>query len=234
MAGNRVYVSSKFYFVIIFCLFASLCKAQENRWSVNLTAGMGFSNVYVDTDNQTNSDVKPGYQFGGSVRYTFPYRMFLQSGLILQSKGAKYQEQNTYWSGGGLILENEHNGLHLTKQKTSVNSIYLQLPLIIGYKFMLKDDVSINISGGPYLAYGIGGRATIDSQSETGEMVTDHKNIFGNDAWKRFDSGVIATLGVEFRKISLNMGYDFGMINIDRVYDVYNRSLFINVGYQIF
>ena len=65
-------------------------------------------------------------------------------------------------------------------------------------------------------------------------VVKTKKDVFGKDDWKRLDAGLTALLGSEYKKVSVNLGYDFGMVNIDRVYEVYNRNLFLNIGYRIF
>lgn len=228
----------KFSILLITLLCVIGMQAQYSPWSLNLKAGIGFSNVHVSADEAIDSRVKPGYQFGAYVDYTLPSNLFFQSGLIFQSKGAIYEDDNQYWSTTYNNISNDfcfaENDNRLQYQKVTVNSIYLQLPINVGYKYRLKQNMSIVILGGPYLAYGVGGKLTDEKVYADGVRIKEKDDVFGDRAWKRFDSGFSVTLGVELKKISLNMGYDFGMINIDRSFDVYNRSLFLNVGYRIF
>lgn len=221
----------------IICLLcttmASYAQRNDPYWALQVKAGTSLSNVYVGSDRNTTSDMKLGYQVGIYAEYVLPSDLYFEIGIILASKGAKY-EQNRYGYSG--IIE-YHPGYAtgnslIDYENVSINAIYLQLPVYAGYKFDLNDKLSVHIAAGPYVSYGIGGKATIEQVGADG-TTRDKKNVFGKDDWKRFDAGFSAVLGVEINKFSFNLGYDFGMIHIDRTYDVYNRNLFLNVGYRI-
>lgn len=211
----------------------SYAQDKESHWDLKLKAGMGLSNIYIGSDENTTSDMKAGYQFGLYAEYVLPSDLFFQTGLIFESKGAKYNSEKI---GGGIInsyLSGMGNSSVIDNKSVSINAIYLQLPVYGGYKFNLKDNLSIHIATGPYISYGVGGKATIDDTETNGHTVKTKKNVFGKDDWKRLDAGLTALLGAECNKFSVNLGYDFGMVNIDRVYEIYNRNLFVNIGYRI-
>ncbi|SHF85698.1 porin family protein [Dysgonomonas macrotermitis] len=213
---------------------SALClNAQDSPWAIRIKAGAGLSNVYVSANDKLDSDMKLGYQAGAYVDYTLPNNLFFQSGLIFETKGAKY-EQNPQYNYFDYGYNSSYADVSVWQnEKVSINSIYLQVPLYVGYKFEVADNLSVYFSGGPYFAYGIGGKATIET-SLNGEKEKNKVDVFGDEAWKRFDAGFSLLLGVERKRFSFNAGYDFGMVNVDRQYDVYNRNLFVNVGYRVF
>lgn len=216
------------------CTMVFFAQEKEPHWALQLKAGAGLSNVYVGSDENTTSDMKVGYQFGIYAEYVLPSDLFFQTGLIFESKGAKYKAENRNAEIIDYYMIDMSNGWIVGNQSVSVNAIYLQVPVYAGYKFDLNDNLSINIAAGPYLAYGVGGKATMDEVDAKENVVKTKKDVFGKDDWKRLDAGLTALLGAEYKKVSVNLGYDFGMVNIDRVYEVYNRNLFLNIGYRIF
>lgn len=220
---------------IITLLCTTVSYAQQNKpyWALHLNAGTSISNVYVGSEHNTNSDVKVGYQFGISADYVLPSNLYFQSGIVFASKGAKYDQHDPDAPLLDYYMEGAMSSF-IDEQSVSVNSIYLQLPINVGYKFELNNHLSINIAAGPYLAYGVGGKATLEEVDSEGYTEKIKQNVFGKDGWKRFDAGFNAQLGAEFNKFSVNFGYNFGMVNVDRMYDVYNRNLFISVGYRVF
>lgn len=145
------------------------------------------------------------YQFGITADIALNNDIYLLSGIEFHAKGTKKKLASD------------------TKMRYSAK--YLQLPLHLGYKIRLSGNMKFVIDAGPYIAYGIGGKVK-DKASK--------KNTFGKDGFKCFDYGVGGNLGVEFGKLSLNTGYDFGLANINKTKDtkVKNRNAFATLGYK--
>lgn len=68
--------------------------------------------------------------------------------------------------------------------------IYLDIPILAAYKFNISDNTKFVINAGPYLAFGLGGKA------KYGDV--DYK-LFKSDEgdWKRFDLGIHYGIGLE-------------------------------------
>ena len=90
-----------------------------------------------------------------------------QTGLNFISKGVKGNGVTDAWD----VVD------------VTINQLYLELPLMA---FFFK--------GGPYLAYGVGGKTKIDGVSEKADT-------FGDDGLKRFDAGLGLGVAFEFGKI---------------------------------
>ena len=103
------------------------------------------------------------------------------------------------------------------------NAYYLEIPIHIGYKHIVNENLSIYGEVGPYIAYGIGGKTEateVDFDMDYDyEVTTNKSNTFGSDGMKRFDIGAGLRFGVEIKnKYTLSIGYDKGFI------DTYNSS----------
>ena len=137
---------------ILFVLFALISVAGFSQITGwNAKVGMNFSNVTKYDD----AKALPGFQLGVGMDYGFSESWSLQSGLLISSKGYKIED-------------------------VKVRPIYLDIPILAAYKFNISDNTKFVINAGPYLAFGLGGKAKDDN--------FDLK-LFKSDEgdWKRFD-----------------------------------------------
>lgn len=59
-------------------------------------------------------------------------------------------------------------------------------------------------------------------------------DTFGDGGFDRFDMGVRAGIGVEYRRYSFRFGYDAGFLNLSDVSDVTvrNKTFLLQLGYR--
>jgi hypothetical protein len=102
----------------------------------------------------------------------------------------------------------------------SATPAYLYIPIHIGYKYALNNDVAFFGNVGPYFGIGLFGKeklATENYDATTGALLTTtttdvHDHVFADSAMKRFDFGVGIKVGAEFiNHIQLALSYDFGL-----------------------
>ncbi|MDH6354813.1 hypothetical protein M2132_001144 [Dysgonomonas sp. PH5-45] len=199
--------------VVAFALLVSVGASAQLPLSFGINAGMNLSNVGGDIDD---TDAKVGFQVGVTADLALPMNFFLQSGLSFTTKGYK---------GNGFVLK---DGVASDADITS-NAMYLQLPIRAGYKLVSLPGLNLNVNAGPYFAHGIGGKTKYESR------IGDVKNdTFSKYELKRFDVGLGFGVGAEITKFTVNLGYEFGLINISKVdvYDIKNRNAFLTVGYK--
>lgn len=207
--------------------------SQGSKFSVGGKVGINLSNVdmeYLDTD------AKVGYQLGVVVEYDLQKNYFLRSGLEINSKGFK-SDIPTVGDINGDGLFDDYGTV-----KSSWNMVYLQLPLMLGYKVGVTDEFKINFVAGGYLSYGIGGKTTskFDGFISSPSGQHDHykerykDNTFSDDLLKRFDAGLIGGVGAEYRSFTFNLGYEYGLSDISQgIVSIYNRNAFFTVGYRL-
>lgn len=152
----------KFLMTAVLGMFA-LAGFSQVKWDARV--GMNFSNM----TKFENTKALPGFQLGVGMDYGFSENWSLQSGLMISSKGWKYKEEG---------------------EKMTFRPIYLDIPILAAYKFNISDNTKFVINAGPYLAFGLGGKA------KYGDV--DYK-LFKSDEgdWKRFDLGIQYGIGLE-------------------------------------
>ena len=131
------------------------------------------------------------------------------------------------------------------KGDLTLNACYLELPVMAAYRISLPS-TNVVLNAGPYLAYGLNGKYKFEAGEE--EMKT---NIFGKDAFKRFDCGLGVGVAFEFGKFIAGIDANFGLANIapsgkdndqpnmevadvkfDKGTKIHNIAAHITVGYK--
>ena len=159
--------------------------------------------------------------------------LYVQSGLYLQSKGARYEHiiYNGYSKGGYEIKG---------------SPLYLQIPVLLSYRCDFGDVVQLQVNFGPYFAYGVGGKCKIETWDKYN---TDRYSydFFGDDLedirFNRFDCGLQVGAGFTFAKhYYVGFAYEFGLTNsieVSREYrdqlrdlSVKNSNWMLGIGYN--
>lgn len=154
-------------------------------------------------------DMKAGAAFGVFGNYALTHELFLQAGLDISLKGTKDKVMGV---------------------KTDFNPIYLQLPIHIGYNLPLNHISSLKFSAGPYLAYGLGGKAKV----QVGDA-TEKVSVFGkNKSLHHFDFGFGGKMAYQYDFIEGFIGYDYGITNASKISGVTarNSNLYLGVAYH--
>lgn len=184
--------------------------------SFNVKAAFNMANhMGVDGGN-----MKPGFKAGVGMEYAFNDLISLQPSLMFATKGAK-----------GNIFE-----LPNARIDATVNQMYLELPIMVGFRFNIGGNTNIVLSVGPYVAYGIGGKTKITSSiaipgwEADGDVYT--QDTFGDSDMRRFDAGVGVGAAVEFDRFFVGLDSEFGLINLHEDSDAKNISVGIGVGFK--
>ncbi len=157
--------------------------AQEFRWGPTL--GMNLANVHFS--DQNSSDCYVGFNLGVKGELTF---------TDAQSDGFYADARLLYTLKGGSWV-----GFHQ-------NLGYLELPLNVGYRYAVSNDVRLFGGVGPYFALGVIGN-NVQKNGDT-KIKTD---LFGV-SYKRFDFGLNYNVGVElYDKWQVFLGFEHGLIN---------------------
>lgn len=180
--------------------------AQDQKAIFGVKGGVNMSNLSGDVNG---NKAKIGFNVGITLDYAFTPEWYLLTGLEYTTKGAKFDKIDGF--------------------KPSINAAYIQLPIHAGYKLEVSDATKVVFHAGPYLAYGVNGKAKAKTDG-----VEISENTFGDDGFKRFDFGVGLGVGLEFGKIGVGLGYDFGLVNIIDLSgaSVKNGNAYLSVGYK--
>ncbi|MBO9681071.1 MAG: PorT family protein [Flavisolibacter sp.] len=125
---------------------------------------------------------------------------------------------------GGTLKQN--NPLTEAKSTLRINSV--EMPVLARLHFN-----KLYLNAGPYAGYNVGGRLKIDGTNTSPEATT--RLSFGNSSadFKRWDAGFQAGAGYNFNLkqsiLTLDVRYGYGMVNISKDVERYNRMLNISV-----
>lgn len=191
----------------------------NNRWDRNhnglgddtyygFRLGMAVASVHSDAPILDGSDPKVGLDVGFTVGTRIAPRtpLFFETGLSYTEKGGKGEYQNNKFT----------YGLH-----------YLELPLLLKYKYYADSELSIEPFVGGYLAVGVGGKIKDYGNRKAYSSFNDDQASF-----KRFDGGLRLGCGLSYNMLYLGLSYDIGLANVGHYdfEDTRTGSLNLNVG----
>lgn len=183
--------------------------ALQAQTTFGVRGGVNFSNQTIKGGGiELDTKMLTGFNIGVDLEVPVAPDFYFQPGLLFTTKGMKY----------------EIMGDDIT---TKLN--YLEVPLNLLYKPLLGEG-NLILAFGPYLAYGIGGKAKSGNETE------DIK--FGKDEdYKPFDMGGNLSFGYMFSGgFSVQFNTQLGLINIapedSGDVTIKNSGFGLSVGYR--
>ena len=180
-------------------------QAQDNGFGVR--AGVNIASM-------TNYNSKVGFHVGGMYRLQLlsDTPLFFEPGLELQFKGGKLSQSGV---------------------SSTLNMAYVEVPVMIAYRFRINDKWAIQPAVGPFFSFGVSGTV---KQSYMGQ--NQSADLFGsNGGLKRGDVGLKIAAGALLKRIYFGVGYDLSFINLPKNYTkgdpkLRNGSFYISAGYN--
>lgn len=219
--------------------------SSEKKTEIIFKGGMNFSHLSGFPD----SKIKIGYTIGINTNFYFDSNWYFGTGFEVLNKGARSYQMG--WEGSQLFFED-----------ATINAVYAQVPLHVGYKFDLSNTTKLSIHGGPYLAYGFFGSINVGNKlrkiAHDGKVTVESVDEFtapGSGAphfkrkWstfspavhknhdrllKRPDFGLGLGVNLDYKRMVYGLNYDFGLIDISRTeeYNLKNMAGQLTVGYK--
>jgi Outer membrane protein beta-barrel domain len=193
-------------FIFAAALFVITQASAQTRFGVK--GGLNLANITVKSQlGSSSTSSRASFHLGVIADFALGDVAFLQPGLMLNSKGAKAS------SGDGKLVLN-----------------YLEIPVNIGARFEIADNVKLYGMAGPYFAFGISGKSKGNGSDESVKWGS------GDDAdVKRLDIGLNIGAGVEVSNFLIGIQYGLGLSNIaaqgDSNNSIKNKVFGISVGY---
>ena len=200
---------------ILLLLLVSLSGYSQMSWKVK--AGVNIS----DITNWELADYKPGYQFGVGMDYYFNDHWGIQPSLMLISKG--YKIKGDY---PPFINKSEQ----LKSYDITDNKVYVELPLLLTYRFNVSGKYKLIFSGGGYVGYGIAGKTKNTATLLNGSIRKEKMDSF-SEGVEKFDTGLAAGASLEYKeKYSIGISSDFGLQSTQSTFK--NRTYGLTFGYR--
>lgn len=180
--------------------------ADDHNIYYGLRLGLSLAAVNSDDDQLDGGGVQAGLNLGAIIGFQLSPSapVYLESGLYYTEKGGK-----GYVEG----------------KKFTFDLNYLEMPILIKYRYEIDDDMSIQPFGGGYLAMGVGGKVKNYADRAS-------QSSFSNSYFKRFDGGLRLGCGFEYQLLYADIAYEFGLANIchSDFESSHNGCFYINVG----
>lgn len=188
--------------------------------------------ILTDAGNGQAGEIKPKYKFGitagAEVRHRFNNNDFgFSAGLLYSMYGTKYSDY-TY--------SNEQYYNKITDSNQTLH--YLTIPVMAIYYF---GNSGFSIKAGVQAGYLLSAKGSGDYENgtvENGQYIPDAEQSGEDsntttDIFKRFDIGIPVGVTYEYKNISIDLRYLFGLKNLYKYYDerIRNRSLSLTIGY---
>ncbi len=199
----------------LFLLIAAGSSAQGLRYGI--TGAMNVSNYAVEAGGISyDPESRLGFKAGFRMELDAPFitdGFYFDMEALLSSQGAKIEQvvEGTYMSN-------------------TVRPYYLEIPIHIGYRYDLGDNLGVFASFGPYFGIGLfGTNKVFDGENTT------KPDAFGDSGVKRFDFGLGLQGGVQlFSHYRIFLGYDWGLLDIAQEFGgtVNNRNFYFGMSYM--
>ncbi len=211
-------------FIAIAMLFTvSTANAQEHNtknhtsWMTKTTfgvrAGVGLQNITGKNElgNKLDNKLTPAINAGINVEIPLVKDFYLQPGVLISTRGAKFNDNKT---------------AHLT---------YLEIPVNFVYKPALG--MGHLIAGfGPYIDFGLGGKYKYDGNTPDQDIHFTNNATNESGYYRRVGAGANLLFGYEFKnKLSFQLNTQLGLTDINPKYDnvVTSKAVAKNVGFGI-
>lgn len=188
--------------------------------------------ILTDLGNGEAGEIKPKYKFGitagAEVRHRFNNNDFgFSLGLLYSMYGTKYSDHTYIY---------EQNYSKITNSKQTLH--YLTIPIMAIYYF---GNSGFSIKAGVQAGYLLSAKGSNDFENgtiENGQYIPDAERSgeasnTTTDFFKRFDIGIPVGVTYEYKNISIDLRYLFGLKNLYKYYDerIRNRSFSLTIGY---
>ncbi|MGI6219252.1 MAG: porin family protein [Bacteroidaceae bacterium] len=163
---------------ILACAPAAQAQSGDGEGiTFGVRAGVNLSNAAMNDDAKGESDtkMKAGFNVGVIADIPVMQSLYVQPGLYFSTKGVKTEQEYTEDYGMGDVNY---------KDETSVNAMYIEIPINVSWRHNLTDALQLQVYTGPYFAFGVGGKTkstesvSFGGESESKEYKT---NTFGYD-----------------------------------------------------
>ncbi|MDD7099671.1 MAG: porin family protein [Paraprevotella sp.] len=196
----------------------------ESGFTVQGLFGMNISNFrHPDAAFDGLTDPKAGFNLGVRGEYMLPscYGVFVNLGVNYTMKGAKMDVAAS--------LPDDYSCT------VKFRPCYIEIPLHVGYRFNVLDNLGVFADFGPYFAIGVNGKEKTEFE---GDAVEDRSTKFFRNSKmilgeiQRYDFGLGFRVGAEYANHhSLNFSFDWGLTDMYR--DSYRREFFKENGFEL-
>ena len=202
------------FFVIALCCF-STANAQTFRFGPTVAGSLNISN---------ETKTKLGFTVGAKAEMDFNkmgHGWFMDASVLFNNRN---RQSDDYFNSETKMSQH---------WKYSTYSLFI--PVNVGYKFRLSDNLNFLAAAGPYVDFGLTGTDKVTTTDAKGHS-TEKKvssNVYGDKLFNRVNYGFDAKVGVEIAKhYQLNLSYSRSFNNLFKGSGINAKAQDIQLGFS--
>lgn len=210
---------------VCLCAVAPLVSRAQVRFGLKA----GVQQTFI-----TYPTVQPGTAFGKRIAYQAGLvfdcplsRSFsVQPSLLLSSKGATFT---------GSVISGTTNVV-IGPNETIFRPLYVELPVLLMYRFSVATRTRLLVGAGPYGAVGVGGRMYRNILYTEYDEPMEFAPKGSGTRFQRFDYGLTGAAGVELGRVQLTLTYSQGLTNVTTFIvntDLRNQALALTASFLL-
>ena len=215
-------------------MFGMMAQNQKGTFSVRPMAGISIANL-----SSNNMDNYYHNQVGLTAGLEVEYAVSNQTGISL---GAIYSQQGSEIDGSTDLRYTDANGqFHLedSKYEGHLRANYINLPLMVNYYVVkglaIKAGIQVGLRCDDRLKADQLFVSSIYLPSSPSLPEVWSRTINETDACKSIDFGIPVGLSYEYKNVTLDARYYFGLTKIDNSHElenIRNRTFSVTFGYR--
>jgi len=179
-----------------------------------IKAGLNLSELTHINQADYGSKMLPGFNAGGIVDIGFT-NFSIQPGIFYSTKGEKDTKQFT--------------DLNQHYYPSTFELDYVEIPVNILYKAKLSPAITLDLGGGPYIAYGVSETLKV---SYPASIITNDYSSYHHYGYRNPDFGINLIAGFTIKnKWLIDAGYSIGLQNLQTPDTMHNRAISLSLGY---
>lgn len=205
------------FITMLFCCIS----AHSQNWNYGIE--VGYTNNKFRTKS-LNSKAQSGFKIGGIIDYNFKSNILIETGIAYERKG-------------GILEGNNIASQKISKIEAS-HIDYLNIPVSVGYKVDIKNEILLIPQIGWFLNIGVQGSGLLSGVDNYNQPYTMGIDIFSTSntnqyrPFSRIDTGSIFCLNLQYKKVRLKCFYELGIKPIHSIYgSPRNRTVGASIAY---
>lgn len=199
--------------VALCCFYAA--NAQTFRFGPTVVGNLNISN---------ETKTKLGFAVGAKAEMDFnnvEHGCFMDASVLSNNRNIQ--------------SENYFNNETKLSQYWKYSTYSLLVPVNVGYKFRLSDNLNLLAAVGPYVDFGLTGTDKVTTTDAKGHSKEEKvsSNVYGDKLFNRVNYGFDAKVGVEIAKhYQLNLSYSRSFNNLFKSSGINDKAQDIQLGFS--
>jgi hypothetical protein len=192
----------------------AIAASAQITW--NVKAGGGAATMWGGDLNKP----KPHFvaKLGVGIEKPLSSNLSLMPSLEVAWKGVKNSLEDIYYESTKIELDE------------TADLLYIQIPILLAYRFNLNNNWNLTLKGGPYAAYSVYDHYTISASSEYGSAKEGSSNSLDI---KKFDAGIDVGIDMEYHRFVFGVEGEMGFLSMfGSKSSVKNLAFYATIGYK--